>query len=256
MKDSEVLTPDEQAGREEILEGVKNKDWIVYNSDKSGRIVLDTKTNYLRCMKEHYISDPVSNAEEVRKAEKVLNNHVRAWSGVFNIGEGIGQKRRCARALISNYVTIPVLQGLRKDHKPNIDGDPSIGPKMRPLCAANKAPNANLGNLVAKVSKAVGDTIADSGGEVISGEEMKRKIEDVNKARRVKTFKERPYRNAPPIQKPGELKVYSMDVSALYPSIQKDMASKAILEAVKLSNLEWKNLDITKLVQYVALTVD
>ena len=146
-------------------------------------------------------------------------------------------------------MTIPVLQGLRKDHKPNIDGNPSIGPKMRPLlCAANKAPNANLGNLVAKVSKAVGDAIADSGGEVISGEEMKRKIEDVNKARRAKTFKERPYRNAPPIQKPGELKVYSMDVSALYPSIQKDMASKAILEAVKLSNLEWKNIDVTKLV--------
>ena len=50
------------------------------------------------------------------------------------------------------------------------------------------------------------------------------------------------------IQKLGDLKVFSMDVSALYPSIQKDMASKAILEAVKLSDLEWKNIDVTKLV--------
>ena len=87
---------------------------------------------------------------------------------------------------------------------------------------------------------------------------MKRKIEDINKVRRERTFSERPNRigKAPPIQKQGDLKVYSMDVSALYPSIQKDMASKAILEAVKLSNLEWKNLDFTKLVRYVALTVN
>ena len=133
-----------------------------------------------------------------------------------------------------------MLQGLRKDHKPDMDNDPTKGPKMRPLCAANKAPNAALGNIVAQVSKAVGDSIASSGGEVISCEEMKRKIEDLNKARSEKAFKERPRRTgiAPPIQKQGSLKVFSMDVSALYPSIEKDMAKTAILESVKQSKLE------------------
>ena len=53
MKDSEVPTREEQPGRDEILDGVKNKDWIVHNSDKSGRIVLDTKTYYLASMEEH-----------------------------------------------------------------------------------------------------------------------------------------------------------------------------------------------------------
>ena len=75
----------------------------------------------------------------------------------MEIGEaaGSGQPRQCRRALVGNYTTIPSLQGLRKDHKGDIGGDPVKGPKLRPLVAANKAPNAALGNLVAKIAKAV-----------------------------------------------------------------------------------------------------
>ena len=47
-----------------------------------------------------------------------------------------------------------------------------------------------------------------------------------------------------------------MDVSALYPSIEKDMAKTAILESVKQSKLEWKNIDKVKLTRYIAMTVD
>ena len=79
-------------------------------------------------------------------------------------------------------VTIPILQGLRKDHKPNRNGNPVLGPKLRPLCAANKAPNAAIGNLVARAAKAIGDSIATKvGGEVVSTEDLKHKIEDLNK---------------------------------------------------------------------------
>ena len=53
-------------------------------------IVLDIKENLLVGMDEHY---------------------GKAWSRIFSIGEAIGQSRRCARALISSYVTIPILQG-------------------------------------------------------------------------------------------------------------------------------------------------
>ena len=84
--------------------------------------------------------------------------------------------------MVGRYVTIPSLQGLRKDHKGNLDGDPKKGPKLRPLAAANRAPNAALGNLVSRVVKSVGDNKASkTGTELISTEELKRRIEDVNK---------------------------------------------------------------------------
>ena len=54
---------------------------------------------------------------------------------------------------------------------------------MRPLCAANKAPNAAVGNLVAQIAKAVGYKTSEKiGGEVISTEDLKRKVQDLNKA--------------------------------------------------------------------------
>ena len=59
--------------------------------------------------------------------------------------------------------------------------DPILEPKMRPLCAANRAPNAAFSNLVSMASRAIGDSIANTSGEVIRSEEVKRKIKDLNK---------------------------------------------------------------------------
>ena len=94
------LTEEEQAGLDEIKDGVKNKGWMVYNSDKSGKIVLDTKDNFLKCMSEHYESDKTVTPEDIRKAELKMNSYTKLWCKVLNIGEsaGTGQTRRCARA--------------------------------------------------------------------------------------------------------------------------------------------------------------
>ena len=59
---------------------------MIYNSDKSGCVVLDTVSNYLDGMKEHYMKDPVVNFSDVRNGEKEINNHVKMWSKSFNIG--------------------------------------------------------------------------------------------------------------------------------------------------------------------------
>ena len=142
---------------------------MVYSTDKSEKIVLDTKENFLLCIKDHYSKDKVVSPEEVRKTELHMNNYSRSWAKVFGIGTGSGggQSPPCNCVLISNYNTIPTLQGLRKDHKGNIDEDPVKGPKLRPLCVANKAPNTALGNIVARMAKSIGDSIAESiGGEV------------------------------------------------------------------------------------------
>ena len=112
MKDSVVLTPEEESGRQEILKGIKTKGWILYTSDKSGRMALDTIENYTEGMKEHFEGDPIVTADDVRKAELNLNNHTRALVGMLNIGDSVGQRRRCSRALVSNFVTILVLQEL------------------------------------------------------------------------------------------------------------------------------------------------
>ena len=104
-----------------------------------------------------------------------LNNHCRNWAKILSIGSesGTGQHRRCCRALVNNYTSIPILLGLRKDHKGNIDGDSQKGPKLRPLCAANTAPNAALSNLMSKLVRAVASELGETcETEVVSTEEL------------------------------------------------------------------------------------
>ena len=78
IKDSEVLTEEEKAGLDELKDGIENRGWMVYSTDKSGKIVLDTKENFLLCMREHYEKDEIVTPEIVRKGEFNLNNYSRS----------------------------------------------------------------------------------------------------------------------------------------------------------------------------------
>ena len=84
------------------------------------------------------------------------------------------------KALMSNYVMIPSLQGLRIRPQAQLWWDPILEPKMRPPCAANRAPNAASSNLVSMTSRTIGDSIAYTSGEVIGSEEVKKTL-DSNK---------------------------------------------------------------------------
>ena len=58
---------------------------MIYNSDKSGRIVLDKVENFLKGKKEHYKKDPIVDYQDVRNGEATLNNHVKMWNKMFKI---------------------------------------------------------------------------------------------------------------------------------------------------------------------------
>ena len=72
-------------------------------------------------------------------------------------------------------------------------------------------------------------------------------IEEANKSLENRP-REKTYRTgkAVPIQRQNVV-AFSMDVSALYPSVKKELATKAIREAIGLSKLEWKNIDTLQL---------
>ena len=102
-----------------------------------------------------------------------------------------------------------------------------------PTCCSQKAPNAALGNLVSKLAKLIGNDIAGKlGGEIISTEELKHDIDDVNAkiertwehdkmmARMKKTTRRKGKPTA--IKDREKLIVFVMDMVVLFPSIKKD----------------------------------
>merc|ERR1712240_716598 len=104
-------------------------------------------------MQEHIVKDKIVTPLEVRKGEKHLNIYVRTWVRLCNIGGAHNHNWRVNRALISNFAPIPPMIGMRKDHKANIQNKPTLGPKLRPLCPANQAPNVLLGNMMASICR-------------------------------------------------------------------------------------------------------
>ena len=88
------LTEKEELGRQEIVEGVKNKDWRLYSTDKSGKLVLDTNENYLRTQGKHVGKDKEIGIREVGESEKLLYQHSRALVKIFGVGKEAGENQQ------------------------------------------------------------------------------------------------------------------------------------------------------------------
>ena len=93
-------------------------------------------------MKPHILGDVDSNVDEVRQSEVHLNNLAKLWARGLDIGGNTDTNDRCKNALLSQFAKVPKMQGLRKDHKPDMEGDPTRGPPLRPLVSARSSPNA------------------------------------------------------------------------------------------------------------------
>ena len=182
VKDSENLSEMEIKGRKQIEDGIKMKGWMLYQTDKSGRMCLDTVENYIYCMQEHVVKDTVVTPDMVREGEILINNHARAWTRMAQIGRRNNHSWRVNRALVTNFSTIPPLVGLRKDHKADLQNNKVLGPKLRPLCPANIAPNAPLGNVIGMICRALADKHqVRAKTELISTEELMSSFEYTNK---------------------------------------------------------------------------
>ena len=315
------LTPQELKGKNEIIEGIKNKGWVLGRTDKSDRLVLDTELNYLNSMREHGDKDPNATWEDVRQAEDVLYTHSSYLCNIVNLGKNAGenQHQRIKESMKCQYSGVPEMIGLRKDHKK--DYDPVNGPPCRPLVDAKIGPNAILGNLINRIIKPVRKELSERYGyEIINTEELMRSFSDFNQnvihkfwsqdgavgmsqfrnyslsdSQKVRdAFSDpsfsvwdepQPQRltcsrshfkllhqqeavksnkqgnvmsdlnqsHLPPIQKSDVFVVGSMDVKQLYPNCKLENVYCSIIQAFKLSNLVFDNINRDFLVRYVSL---
>ena len=254
---SENLTRQEMLGRQEILKGVRDRGWMLYATDKSGKLVLDTKENFLKSMEPHFKSDIPATMSDVKSSEVLLNAHTKSWCKMLRVGSNAGssQSQRIQEALKVVDCGVPPLRGLRKDHKKNFD--PVSGPPCRPYMNAGLGPNANLGNIQARFLRPVKKKLVSMlGTEVCSTEEVKRIFSDYNSQER----KERVLRPTRlcrgqfnvPLQSTKRI-VGSMDVAALYPNCKVNPTSHNVERAIRRCGLVFKELDKEYLTRYVSV---
>ena len=220
-----------------MKEKVKNKEIVVFTTDKSGRFAVDTPENYEEAVISHTRNDEQIEIERVKQIETRINQHMKQFNKMFQVGKQHEHEKRVEMATHSTNTAAPPLYGLRKDHKTT--DDIVKGPPVRPVCGANQAPNSRLSNFISRVVNDFADA-ADIDTECKSSEEMRATFEEFND------------RDAN--EKKG-CAVMSMDVKALYPSMEWKEIITAVKELVENSEEEAKNVNYEEVGKYLAVTM-
>ena len=128
----------------------------------------------------------------------------------------------------------PVLRATAKTHKKV--GEEGI-PKSRPIVGASKGLTTPLGELLSDLIEPVSRMNQDS-QEAMSTEEVLRKITDTNKSLREERVE--------------SIALGSMDVVALYPSIDQVLSAKIVAETIIESEIEYVGVDMSMAGIYLA----
>ena len=234
------LTLDEIKGMNKLS---KRDDVVTFQTDKSSRFCIDEKANYVKANLTHVMKDETINEQTYSRLQKEINAHSVMWAQFLKAGTNTsehGHQRVKENMLSAEQTDPPPLYGLRKDHKEC--EDPVIeGPPTRPVCGATAAHNSKLSHLLSLILKEVK---REDEYSCESTEDILAAIEMVNKGRNVESGK--------------KLMVGSLDVKALYPSLDIPFAAKKISEEFMKSSTEFEDssIDVALLGLYLVLTVN
>ena len=227
------LTPEQQAGLESLVEKKKNKEVVIFETDKSKRFACDTIDNYKLLGDAHVRNDEVVTMADTKQFEIEINAHTEMWTRILNAGEKTGQYDRIKTSMKTKNNPPAPLSILRKDHKQC--EDPVVGPPGRPVCGGDVSYNRKLSHLM---SVLLTDVYVGEKTVCASTEELLAEVNIINDE--------------------GALDdtyiVGSMDVEALYPSLDIEFTVDKVCELLYDSSVNIEGIDIKELGLYLSLT--
>ena len=230
--EKEDLTSNERKGLKSLTSRVKNKDIVILSTDKSGRHAVDTPENYRESVEPHIRNDIEIDREEHDRSETIMNAHAYTWLKILRTGEKVGGKDRIKNNLKSRNSEYAVLSSLRKDHK--VIEDPIKGPPGRPLCSGNVGYNYRFSHLICMFLK---DVTENEPTECENTEDLIAKFKEIN------------------VNGVGaDVQIGSMDVKALYPSLEIDHAIEIVCKEFVESRIKIDGINTKELTLYIALT--
>ena len=233
------LTRDEREGFKLLKARTSTgKGQVIFHSDKSGKLSIDTLDGYTEDMKVHSDHKTITK-EEYDNITALLNSHSSQWAEFMKVGANHEHQTRVHSAVVGRDPPPPSLYGLRKDHKPT---DPGKPPPLRPVCGCNVGPGTRLGELLCLVLERVADTVTGK-AEIASTEELCQKVNSLNK-------------DMEEVDMSGkQLIVGSLDVKGLYPSLKVEKTCHIVGEMVNQSGITFE-VDQDSLGRYIRLAVD
>ena len=169
----------EEEGLKSIRKRIREEDLVVMETDKSKRLSIMTKENYVASTEPHTVNDPVITEEELSSIERILNGHTLQFTRALLISHNQGDMRRLKMAMHNESLDPPALRAVRKDHKVVPPEQKDFGPPSRPIGNGNNAPDSQLSWILATICQKAADSI-DSESECDSTQDMLAAIDKEN----------------------------------------------------------------------------
>ena len=76
------------------MRGIASQGWMLYNTDKSGKLAVTTLENYKKQGDEHTKGDKVVDWKQVKEIQNKVKAHLRALNRIFNTGANHHKKSK------------------------------------------------------------------------------------------------------------------------------------------------------------------
>jgi len=226
------LSNEQRKGLKSLKQRQKNKEIVVFQTDKSGKMIVDSPENYIEAAKPHFKDDKIIDIKEYNKIEKVVNAHTICWLRMLRVAEDSGDSKRYKTSMLTHDSQPSTLYTYRKDHKEYEDR--RKGPPVRPLCDVSDSYGHKLSYFISRILKEINDeqtTVCDS------TEDMLAAIREANENTNMN----------------NDSVIGSMDVKALYPSLDLNYTIEIVCQEFYKSNVKIEGVDYLELGLYLSL---
>ena len=254
-----TLTKSEALGLKSLKKRTKNGHATIVATDKSGKMSVLDKLNYDRKVAEHTSRDRIISEQDVVKLEATLSATSSSLARVLKLGNKWNHQDRVQSASKSTLSSVPPLAILLKDHKPGPDKP------VRPLCRSAESPNGPLSEITSNVMSIVANELnSRQCTEVKSTEEMCAILDRINESvepdltclNQCGTIQQSKLSEHNLSTHPDTLPQIvtgSMDVKALYPSLDIDQSSIIIDKLIRESEVNF-DCDVLDMALHLAAT--
>ena len=254
-----TLTKSEALGLKSLKKRTKKGEAAIVLTDKSGRLSVMSKQEYARKVGEHTGSDPILSDDDVQSLEQVLSATSSSMAKILKISETWNQQDRVQSAVKATNSSVPPLAILLKDHKPGSDKP------VRPLCRSSESPNGPLSQITANVMNIIATELNNvTHTEVKSTEEMCSILDSVNSIieadysclEQCGVVEQSLLANHMMVVHPEKIPaitIGSMDVKALYPSLDINHSCEIIKKLITNSTVKF-DVNPVELALHIAAT--